>query len=64
VDYSGGRLSLDDYKNVDFKETFVQYAYDGDTETDENDELVTLTGSKQVSTKIIITYQALGGPTV
>ena len=42
-----------------FKEIFTQYAYEGDTITDENDELVTLTGSKQVSTKIVITYQVI-----
>ena len=57
IDYSGNNLKT--YKDRKFKEIFTQYAYEGDTITDENDELVTLTGSKQVSTKIIIIYQLL-----
>jgi hypothetical protein len=57
VDYTSNNLMQ--YKNKYFKETYAQYAYEGDTITDENDELVTLTGSKQVSTKIVITYQIL-----
>ena len=52
-------LSLNYYKDRLFKETFAQYAYEGDTLTTEDDELETLTGSHQVSTKIIITYQLL-----
>lgn len=63
VDYSverGGKIVyLNNYKDRKFKETFTQYAYEGDTVTDEEDELVTLTGSKQISTKIIIIYQLL-----
>lgn len=52
-------VSLNHYQDRQFKEIFTQYAYEGDTIKDENDELVTLTGSKQVSTKIIIIYQLL-----
>ena len=50
---------MKDYKDKKFREIFTQYAYEGDTITDENDELVTLTGSKQIATKIIIIYQLL-----
>jgi hypothetical protein len=57
VDYTDNNLMQ--YNDKYFKETYAQYAYEGDTITDENDELVTLTGSKQVSTKIVITYQIL-----
>ncbi|MBR1539612.1 MAG: hypothetical protein IJ629_00225 [Clostridia bacterium] len=68
VDYSrqlgsGGSkkyVYLNYYKDRKFKEIFTQYAYEGDTISDEtNGELVTLTGSKQISTKIIIIYQML-----
>ena len=52
-------ISLNNYKDRKFKEIYTQYAYEGDTITDENDELVTLTGSKQIATKIIIIYQLL-----
>ncbi len=52
-------IYLNYYKDRLFKETFAQYAYEGDTLTTEDDELETLTGSHQVSTKIIITYQLL-----
>ena len=57
--YSGKYIYLNYYKDRLFKETFAQYAYEGDTLTTEDDELETLTGSHQVSTKIIITYQLL-----
>lgn len=57
VDYSNNNLLM--YKDSRFKETFSQYAYEGDTIQDENDELVSLTGTKQISTKIIITYEEL-----
>ena len=57
VDYESRGLNL--YENRKFKEIFTQYAYEGDTITDEEDELVTLTGSKQISTKIIIIYQLI-----
>ena len=57
--YSGKYIYLNYYKNRLFKETFAQYAYEGDTLTTEDDELETLTGSQQISTKIIITYQLL-----
>lgn len=56
---SEGYIYLNYYKDRLFKETFSQYAYEGDTLTTEDDELETLTGSKQVSTKIVITYQLL-----
>ena len=52
-------IYLNYYKDRIFKETFSQYAYEGDTLTTEDDELETLTGSQQISTKIIITYQLL-----
>lgn len=52
-------IYLNYYKDRLFKETFAQYAYEGDTLTTEDDELETLTGSHQISTKIIITYQLL-----
>ena len=57
VDYTTNNLK--NYENEKFREIFTQYAYEGDTITDENDELVTLTGSKQIATKIIIIYQLL-----
>ena len=57
VDYSSNNLNQ--YKNDKFKEIYTQYAYEGDTVQDENDDWVTLTGSKQVTTKIIIIYQQL-----
>lgn len=51
---------LNYYKDRKFKEIFTQYAYEGDTISDDSTgELVTLTGSKQISTKIIIIYQVL-----
>lgn len=53
------KIYLNNFKNRKFKEIFSRYAYEGDTITDETDELVTLTGSKQVSTKIVITYQLI-----
>ena len=56
---SNGYIYLNYYKNRLFKETFVQYAYEGDTLSSEDDELQTLTGSQQISTKIIIIYQLL-----
>ena len=67
VDYSSERgpsgkkkkVSLNNYSGRKFKEVYTQYAYEGDTIKDENDELVTLTGSKQIATKIIIIYQLL-----
>ena len=59
VDYSKEGHNLKDYEKRKFREIFTQYAYEGDTITDENDELVTLTGSKQIATKIIIIYQLL-----
>lgn len=52
-------IYLNYYKDRKFKEIFTQYAYEGDTLTTEDDELISLTGSKQIATKIIITYQLL-----
>lgn len=64
VTYESNYLNM--YKDKKFKETFVQYAYEGDTITEstydgENvtDELISLTGTHQISTKIVITYQLL-----
>lgn len=58
VDYSDNNIK--NYKDKKFKETFTQYAYEGDTITDNtNGEITTLTGNKQISTKIIIIYQLL-----
>ena len=56
IDYSSNNLK--NYKDRRFKETFTQYAYEGDTISDE-EGIVSLTGSKQISTKIIIIYQLL-----
>lgn len=53
------KIYLNNFKNRKFKEIFSQYAYEGDTITDEFDELVSLTGNKQISTKIVITYQLI-----
>lgn len=52
-------IYLNFYKDRQFKEIFTQYAYEGDTLTTEDDELISVTGSKQIATKIIITYQLL-----
>ena len=52
-------IYLNYFKDRLFKETFVQYAYEGDTLTTEDDELESLTGSKQIATKIIIIYQLM-----
>lgn len=65
VDYTNNNLNQ--YNERKFKEIFTQYAYEGDTRTENTynngteatDELITLTGTKQVSTKIVITYQLL-----
>ena len=54
-----GYIFLNSYKDRKFKETFVQYAYEGDTLSVEGDELETLTGVSQIATKIVITYQLL-----
>lgn len=54
-----GYIYLNSYKDRKFKETFVQYAYEGDTLSVEGDELETLTGVSQIATKIVITYQLL-----
>ncbi len=51
---------LNYYKDRKFRETFTQYAYEGDTITDENNgEPISLTGNRQIATKIIIIYQLL-----
>lgn len=54
-----GYIYLNSYKDRKFKETFVQYAYEGDTLSVDGDELETLTGVSQIATKIVITYQLL-----
>ena len=54
------KIYLNNFKNRTFKEVFTQYAYEGDTVTDiTNGEITTLTGSQQISTKIVIIYQLL-----
>lgn len=58
VDYTS--YNLKKYKNRKFKEVFTQYAYEGDTIIDDtNGEITSLTGNKQIATKIIIVYQLL-----
>jgi len=58
VDYSATGHNLKTYKDRKFREVFTQYAYEGDTVMDDtNGEITTLTGNKQVSTKIVIIYQ-------
>lgn len=52
-------IYLNYYNDRKFKEIFTQYAYEGDTLTTDDDELISVTGSKQIATKIIITYQLL-----
>ena len=47
---------LGKYKNKTFLESFVEYAYTGETISTE-DGLETITGSTQESSKIIITYR-------
>ena len=51
--------NLNYYKDRFFRETFTQYAYEGDTLSVEGDEMETLTGISQIATKIVITYQLL-----
>ena len=59
VDYTTTNY-LNQYKDRKFREIFTQYAYEGDTVIDDtNGEITTLTGSKQIATKIIIIYQLL-----
>ena len=58
VDFTDNNLKQ--YQTYQFKEVFTQYAYEGDTISDDSTgELVTLTGNKQISTKIIIIYQVI-----
>ena len=61
IDYSSNNLLL--YKGDKFKEIFTQYAYEGDTVTNPNDndeeEITAITGNKQIATKIIIIYQLI-----
>ena len=58
VDFTSNNLKQ--YQTNQFKEIFTQYAYEGDTISDDSTgELVTLTGNKQISTKIIIIYQVI-----
>ncbi len=56
VDYSTNYLRQ--YEGRQFRETFSQYTYEGDTITSDDGE-ETLTGTKQTSAKIVITYQLL-----
>ena len=63
VDYSGDGNYLNYYSDKQFKEIFSQYSYEGDTltveTTDDDVAYETLTGTKQTSTKIVITYQLI-----
>ena len=63
VDYSGDGNYLNYYSGNQFKEIFSQYSYEGDTltveTTDDGVAYETLTGTKQTSTKIVITYQLI-----
>ena len=53
------KIYLNNFENRKFKEIFSEYSYEGDTIEVEGDEYETLTGTKQTSTKIVITYQLL-----
>lgn len=57
VDYTTNNLN--EFVGRKFKEIFSEYTYEGDTLSVEGDDFETLTGTQQVSTKIIITYQLL-----
>lgn len=58
INYS--TTGLKNYMNKKFREVFTQYAYEGDTiSVEANGEITSLTGNKQVSTKIIIIYQII-----
>lgn len=71
VDYKtegNNLMNLSENGKRKFKEIFSQYAYEGDTLTEGtylspgeevSDDLITLTGTKQIATKIVITYQLL-----
>lgn len=56
VDYSENYLRQ--YEDRQFQEIFSEYTYEGDTITSEDGE-ETLTGTRQTSAKIVITYQLL-----
>ena len=58
VDYSKNGGFLKKYGNGSFEESFVEYAYKGETISTENG-LETITGSTQESNKIIITYKLI-----
>lgn len=57
VDYSGKGF-IAKYSGRIFEESFVEYAYEGETISTENG-LETITGSTQENSKIIITYKLL-----
>lgn len=57
VDYTTNNLNQ--YVGRKFKEIFSEYTYEGDTLSVEGDDFESITGTQQVSTKIIITYQLL-----
>lgn len=56
VDYSDGGGFLKKYQNNQFIESFIEYAYKGETISTE-DGLETITGNTQESSKIIVTYK-------
>jgi len=55
VDYSSNKLM--DYAGKDFRETFVEYVFSGDTITaGDGDDIEAITGNTKELSKIIITY--------
>lgn len=60
VDYTGNNLKS--HEGSKFKEIFTQYAYEGDTissNPEDGGEIISLTGNKQIATKIIIIYKEI-----
>jgi len=58
VDYSTNNLK--NYIDRQFRETFVEYMFSGDTvSVGEDEEIETITGSKKEMSKIVITYTLL-----
>ncbi len=47
--------------NSTFKEEFIQYTFDGETisSDDEGEEIETITGSRQAQNKILIRYKEM-----
>ena len=57
VDYTGNGLKA--HLNSTFKEDFIQYTFDGETisSDDEGEEIETITGSRRAQNKILIRYK-------